>query len=247
MRKQELLGPLLVAVLTVLAIGAWSFVFATQGGGSGPTPAAATASSDPSSDSGADTGTGVVVVGDSWTDPRTQPAGSFVSVAAEQLAWQPTVLAGGSGTGYLSRGPAEAGTFAERLDQQTADPEVDLVVVQGGSADEPFLVANPTISLADAARRTVALAHERYAEAEVVVLGPVLGPTPGPVLRSIDRTLGRAARASDATYVSPLRRGWLTGEDAATSLDETTGLPNTLGRARLADRFETAVRALPVS
>ncbi len=236
MRRQEVVGPALVAALTVCVIGAWGYVFATHGGSLDATPSAVTASSDPSA------GVSVVVVGDSWTDPRTQAAGSFVSVAAERLAWQATVLEGGSGTGYLSRGPTETGTFAERLDDQPADPEVDLVVVQGGSADEPFLVANPTISLDDAVRRTIALAEERFAEAEVVVVGPVVGPTPGPVLRTIDRTLGQVAAMSEATYVSPLQEGWLVGDDATTSLDPATGLPNALGRARLADRFAGAVR-----
>ncbi len=254
MRRQELLGPVLVVALTLFAVASWSYVFVSQDQrvtSSDPSPVAATASSAPigSMPSAVDDPDvlSVVVVGDSWTDPQSQPGGSFLTVAAEQLGWTPTVVEDGTGTGWLSRGPDEAGTYAERLRDQEADLSVDLIVLQGGSLDESILIANPTISLRQAADKTLALAKRRYADAGLVVVGPVAAPGSGPVLDRIDRTLARASDAAGATYVSPLAQGWLGGADAPSYLDKATGLPTSQGRAVLADRFVAAVRDLPVS
>ena len=244
-----------MAVLAVLTVLVWSYAFvyafASRGddpAANEPGPLAATPSSaagDGTASTGDDGGGfDVVVVGDAWTDPRWQPAGSFLSVAAERLGWQARVIEDGGGTGYLSRGPAESGRFVERLRQQPVDPDVDLVVLQGGSADGPILSANPTIPLAAAVRRALEAAQEQHAGAEVLVLAPVTTPGPGADV-TIDRTLGRVARSAGAEYLSPLRRGWLTEGDG--SLDVATGLPGPLGRARLADRFTAAVEDLALT
>ena len=251
MRGQELAGPAFVAVLTLTAVVAWSYVYVSADDTSAAAPpTAATASSAPGGSSGAGSDPdeiSVVVVGDGLTDPQTQAGETFLGVAAERLGWSASVVEDGAGTGWLSRGPSEAGTFAERLGDQAPDDEVDLVVLQGGSADEPVLAANPTIPLGRAVHRTLRLAEEQYAEAELVVLGPVVAPSAGQVLRTIDETLGRVAGSDDATYVSPRELGWLAGADAEGTLDATTGLPDALGRERLADRLEAAVGDLPAS
>lgn len=195
--------------------------------------------------------TSAVFLGDGWTDgvaaePITR---GYAFVAGDSLGWSFQIVPGGLGTGYLSAGSLGAGTFLSRLQGESRDREVDVVVLQGGLADEALLAADPRVPFAEAVRLTVRQAARTYPRAEVLLVGPVspTDPDPSPQLLRMDRTLTRVAKEDPErrTYLSPIDEGWFgTSSTLQRYVDPEADAPNTAGHAYLARQFSGAVRSL---
>ena len=183
----------------------------------------------------------VLLVGDSYSEgygaePETE---GFAFRVAGPLGWSLTRDGIGS-TGYLNRGPRNQGTYRERLLRHPAGA-FDLVVLQGGSNDEERSSAEIKEAVAETAR----VVHERYPQAQLLLMGPV-SPygSPPPERARVNLALVELSHDTSVLYLNTMAENWfLDGEDA-TMVNPANGHPDNAGYARIAERFVTDVRSL---
>lgn len=183
----------------------------------------------------------VLLVGDSYSEGYgAEPVSEgFAFRVAGPLGWSLTRDGIGS-TGYLNPGPRHQGTFRERLLRHPAGA-YDLVVLQGGSNDEE----RSSAEIKEAVAETVRVVHERYPQAQLLLMGPV-SPygSPPPERAKVNLALVEYSHDTSVLYLNTMAESWfLDGEDA-TLLNPANGHPNNAGYARIAERFVTDVRAL---
>ncbi|WP_375387201.1 hypothetical protein [uncultured Amnibacterium sp.] len=171
------------------------------------------------------TGPSVVVIGDGTT---TQAA-SGVAAAQRWTGVLEAALGGtvttdaAAGMGYAAKSDAGV-TFVTAAAKVPAD--TDVVVFFGGAADEDVA----TLSVARAATQAYAAAKQQAPDAEIVVIGPAISGGVGTAtLTSLRATLKSSAAIAKATWIDPMREGWLPASaqqaDSATDLtaaDERT-------------------------
>lgn len=176
-----------------------------------------------------------VLLGDSLTAGRGNPAGTATAlqVAARRLRWRATVLAA-PGSGFTAGG---AQAFGPRLAREvTVAP--DVLVLQGGSSD----TAVTAEQLTRAVTAVVDQVQRRFPRTRIVLVGPVAmeQPPDGQLVR-VDRVLGAVARAQRVAYVDPIRAGWVTADNAPGYTATTGYYPNRAGHAYLGARLATAL------
>lgn len=174
-------------------------------------------------------GTRVVFLGDSWTAGygATNPdAEGFAHVVSDTLQYTSS-FDDVSGTGYTNEGPSGQDSYLSRLARLPADPNVQLLIIQGSGND----AGQDQTALRQRARATVAQARTTYPNAVIVVIGPA--PLRFPLKGDIplmDASLFAVARAQGAHYISPYTAGWFTAENAAQLIDpDKLYHPNTEG------------------
>lgn len=171
----------------------------------------------------------VYAIGDSWAAGLyADPAHALIQDAADDLGMTAEVD-GQSGSGYLNA-PEGTSTYPDRAAHIPVGTEADLVIVQGGSNDDP----DDLSALPAAVDRTIAAVRGALPHAEVVLLGP--GPDPWPVTSdqtAVDRILTEQARRMHVHYISPMQEGWFTADDIDDIIDPVTHHPTASGDAVL--------------
>lgn len=256
-RLQVVLG----VVCAVLLVAVFGFALHLQGGRyDGPTPAsapmsptAATAEVDhfpigpklhlPKNPK-------VLVFGDSWAAgyaavPYTD---GFMYLTARKLRWRMTITEGGSGTGWLVGNPDKSvGNYAQRIRAQHPDRSVDLVVLQGSINDSRNDNAS-SLAFNSVVEAAVKAARSRYANAQIVVVGPLPPTYAGSgVLKHLDDRLNyEADRLHTFDYISPVQEGWISTDAARAKYINADAQyhPNNAGHALLAELFMADLRKL---
>ena len=189
-----------------------------------------------------DPGSAALFFGDSWTwgysaEPPTE---GMAYTAAAELELDATVD-GVPGTGFVSPGPGNEGSFARRLTALDLDAVPELVVLQGGTNDTESTPEN----IAAALTAAVDVVEKRWPEATLVVVGP--GPRTWPAehrLSVVDAVLSGTAADLGIDYISPLAERWITEATAPTVLDQSTSHPGTAGHAYLGRELADSIREL---
>ncbi|MET1052158.1 MAG: SGNH/GDSL hydrolase family protein [Mycetocola sp.] len=187
-------------------------------------------------------GSDALFFGDSWTwgYSAEPPTAGMAYTAAAELELDATVD-GVPGTGFVSPGPGNEGSFARRLTALDLDAVPELVVLQGGTNDTESTPEN----IAAALTATVDVVEKRWPEATLVVVGP--GPRTWPAeqrLTAVDAVLSGTAADLGIDYISPLAERWITEATAPTVLDQSTSHPGTAGHAYLGRELADSIREL---
>jgi acyl-CoA thioesterase-1 len=187
-------------------------------------------------------GTKAVFFGDSWTagyGAEVPKEGGFAYVAAKALQVDATFYQGG-GTGYVNPGKEGKGAYLERFKKLPLDPDVKLLVMQGGLNDENKELGNlvPTI------RDTFTEAKAKFPNAQVVVMGPLVPVRiPGLDIQIIDNTLHDLSRQAGFYYVSPQAEVWLDAVTIQKYIDPAKeNHPNTAGHKYVTERLLAAIK-----
>jgi lysophospholipase L1-like esterase len=190
-------------------------------------------------------GAKVVALGDSWAQATgaTSPDKGWLQLTARHFGWSLTVVPDGGGTGYLTPGPNNAGTYPQRLAKQPVDRSVDLVIVEGGVNDATL----PKVDHADPAiARTFREARAKYPQAQLLAVAEVsTAPIPWPGLVTIsDEIAHEAAVASPPVpVIVPIQDHWLGGRFMHRG-GPLNGHPTDHGYAVLSHLLEHAVSGL---
>lgn len=186
-----------------------------------------------------DPGTKTLFFGDSWTagraaNPQTE---GFAYKTGQALNLNFTVDANGSGTGYQNVGPTNAGTYNTRLSAYPVDPELRLLVLQGGLNDPG--AGNSLAGFVDAVNATLATAKAKFPNAQIVLMGPISPTLPaGPDIMTVTASLRGIAEANGLRFVSGVQEKWLTPENLDQMIDASKARhPSTAGHAHLAQRL----------
>lgn len=169
----------------------------------------------------------------------TSPGAAYPTLLADQLHRSLTVDAI-SGTGFQNPGRHHGGTFLERIGLLPTDPAPRIVIIQGGRDDTLF----PIDREYGAALETIEAAQHRFAQAQVVVLGPI--PAFLPVSTSVvavNDAIARACRAAHAGYVNAVAAGWITPQNVHRYAGSVRGHPNDAGYAYIAAKLLAALPA----
>jgi lysophospholipase L1-like esterase len=149
-----------------------------------------------------------------------------------------------AGTGFQNPGRKGLGTFAQRIRTDAATPSPQAVLIQGGRNDLHY----PLSREFDAVLATIRLARARFAQARIVLLGPV--PARVPVSRRMSRlcnSIARAAAAGRASFINPVAEHWITEANEHRYIGNIPGHPNDAGyryiARRLLDALPTALAA----
>jgi hypothetical protein len=188
---------------------------------------------------GAPAGAGrIYAIGDSWAaGAYADPAHALIQDAADDLGMS-AVVDGESGSGYL-HAPGSTSPYPDRAARIPAGTEADLVILQGGSNDDP----DDLSALPAAVTRTVVAVRGSLPHARIVMLGP--GPDPWPVTgvqTEVDRILADTAARLHVRYISPLQEGWFTASDVDDIIDPVTHHPTVSGDAVLGARLAQELR-----
>lgn len=184
-----------------------------------------------------------VIFGDSWTVgyAANPQAKGYAYLAGAALEWDNEVD-GASGTGYLNPGNEGRGTYLDRLRGRDIDPDMQVVVIQGGlnDADKEFA------DFPDAAGAVLAEAKVKFPNAQIIVLGPAPAELPvWTVLTNIDYALQDAASDAGAYFISAIVGLWITPSNYDEVIDATkSNHPSTAGHALLGERVTAAIREL---
>ena len=210
-------------------------------GARGAGGSASTEAESPAADA-IDPGSPALFFGDSWTwgYSAEPPTAGMAYTAAAELHLDATVD-GVPGTGFVSPGPGNEGTFAERLTKLDLAEEPELVVLQGGTNDTESTPEN----IAAALTATIDVVDARWPDAAVIVVGP--GPRTWPSeqrLTAVDAALSGASEGLGVDYISPLGERWITEATAPTVLDQTTSHPSTAGHGYLGRELASSIREL---
>ncbi len=143
--------------------------------------------------------------------------------------------------GYFARGPEQAPTFAESVQQADEGP-YDVAVFFGSSSDSGAGQAS-TRSGAAAAYATV---QERWPDAKLLVIGPAwVGGISPPDVRANRDAVAAAADEVGATFLDPLDEGWFADP---TELIGSDGVhPTHEGHRRMASLIAPRLEALLAS
>jgi hypothetical protein len=180
----------------------------------------------------------IYAIGDSWAaGAYADPAHALIQDAADDLGMS-AVVDGESGSGYL-HAPGSTSPYPDRATRIPLGTEADLVILQGGSNDDP----DDLSGLPGAVTRTVAGVRRALPHARIVLLGP--GPDPWPVTAlqtRVDRILAATAARLHLRYISPLQEGWFTASDIDEIIDPVTHHPTVNGDAVLGARLAQDLR-----
>lgn len=181
-----------------------------------------------------------VFFGDSFVAGKGLQQGQLtaVQVAAKQLGWDATFLAG-DGSAFTTGGKRGSQPYALRLRALTTAPAV--LVLQGGASDTG---AAPE-ALASAAAAVLKDLAARFPATTVVMLGPVAmeQPPDGQLVR-VDATLRAVAQARKLRYLDPIREHWITPENSGGYTASSGFYPNAAGHAYLGGKIAQALRHL---
>ena len=179
------------------------------------------------------TGVQAVVLGDSFSAGKGNPAGTptALELAAHALDWKTTLLVA-KGSGFTTSGAS----VANRLAAITSAPTV--LVLQAGASDT---AASPE-ALTAAAGAVLDTVHRRFPTTRVVIVGPFAmeQPADGQLVR-VDRTLSAVAKAHRVAYVDPIASGWITPANAGDLTASTGFYPNAQGHVYLAEQLQAAL------
>jgi hypothetical protein len=183
--------------------------------------------------------TPILFIGASYTagvGART-PGDGFAPRVARDLG-RPAYIDAVPGSGFLNPAGIRGGEFAARLRRLRLPGRPGIVLFQGGRNDTGY----PGPALARAADEALRLAGALFPGAQVVVLGPVPGHLPvSSALLSVDATLRAVATRDGATYVDPIRAGWMTHGNLPGFSGVVRDHPNDVGYAYVARRVVTAL------
>jgi lysophospholipase L1-like esterase len=190
----------------------------------------------------------VMFLGDSYTmgDRGTPPEHTYASAAARLLGWQ-VIVAGRSGTGFVTGGRT-AQAFGLLFESQLGwRPAPDLLVVSGGHNDWN----KPPRQVAAAAREILERARGRWPETRMALIGPFWGdqsPTPGAL--AVRDALRGLAKELGVPFIDPIAGRWITGDRAqgggnAPRFIKPDGVHPTLaGHRHLATRLADDIKRL---
>lgn len=254
--------------LAVVAVGSWVFIFIDRGGGvpadqagySAVPASSPSASATTPSPSATPTptptaapkitlpeGASAVIVGDSWAAGyAAQPTSEgFAPLTADAMGWDLTNL-GVGGTGYVSAGPDNEGTYAERIADRAVNRTVDLVILQGGLSDATTADASGVTA---GATKAISAAKTTWPSAQVVVLGPCPDLLPASkTLKSVDSQLAAVTSTQRLHYLSCLKEGWINSSNFDEVIDTNSqDHPSTDGHAYLATKVEAGLREFIVT
>lgn len=164
----------------------------------------------------------------SWTSRAWQVLGSRGSRISANVAAE-----GRAGYGV----PGDHGSIFEDLTARAVQPDDTLVVFFGSRNDQSV---DPGL-MAEKARNTLDLAHQRAPAARLLVIGPPWPtadvPIPMLVIRDI---LGAAAGAAGATFIDPIAEHWFVGRPDLIGPDGVH--PNDAGHQYMADKIAPLIR-----
>jgi len=188
-------------------------------------------------------GTKSMFFGDSWTAgyaaaPSTQ---GYAYLTAAQLQWDNKVDAV-SGTGYQNPGPSNTGNYATRLTKLPDDPELQVLVLQGGLNDG----SQAPEGFRQAVLDTLDVARTKFTAAKIVILGPSTPVIPASSgLASINSKLYQIADEQKLNYIAPINEVWINSDNYASVIDTSAqNHPSTAGHAYLAEKTVAALRAI---
>ncbi|REE96499.1 SGNH/GDSL hydrolase family protein [Thermomonospora umbrina] len=189
----------------------------------------------------------VFVLGDSYTAGiRAVPAEqTYAAETARRLGWQ-VVIAGHSGTGFVTRGRVGMDFGALFEAQLSWRPAPDLIVISGGHNDQHTRTLPQVGAAADRLLRAVK-AH--WPETHVVLMGPLWGGTPPPAALRVRDALRGTARGLRVPFVDPLVEPWITGHFKKNGnarrfvMSDGTHF-NAAGHRHVAERFVAELRRL---
>ena len=162
-------------------------------------------------------GTKTLFFGDSWTAgyaaaPSTQ---GYAYLTAAQLQWDNKVDAV-SGTGYQNPGPSNTGNYATRLTKLPDDPELQVLVLQGGLNDG----SQAPEGFRQAVLDTLDVARTKFTAAKIVILGPSTPVIPASSgLASINSKLYQIADEQKLNYIAPINEVWINSDNYASVID----------------------------
>ncbi|SDL00859.1 Lysophospholipase L1 [Nonomuraea maritima] len=147
----------------------------------------------------------VMFLGDSFTvgSGPVPPWETYASETARLMGGQP-IIAGASGTGYLSEGRVGR-TFQRSFEVELAwRPAPDLLVIAGGHNDRRW----SAVKVRKAADRLLAEVRGHWPGTDVVVVGPLWMGEPPKKAYEVRDVLAKAARDGGVAFVDPMARRW---------------------------------------
>jgi len=186
-------------------------------------------------------GTKTIIFGDSWTAGYTanplSKGYAFSTIEALQLDGD---VQGGPGTGYLN--PGQAGTtFSQRFATLPADPELDLLIIQGSVNDQNA----DKSTLGAVVDKLIADAKAKFPTADLVILGPAPSDAPAnPGIIQLDDIIRNRAKLASVHYISPLAEEWITTANEEQVIDQKTQHPSNDGHAYLASKLVDSLKKL---
>lgn len=191
-------------------------------------------------------GTKALFFGDSWTAGKaaTPSTEGFAYVTGRGLGLNFTVDANGSGTGYQNAGPDKAGTYNQRLAAYPIDPDLKLLVLQGGLNDPG--AGQSLNTFGDAATATLATAKTKFPNAQIVIMGPISPTLPaGPDILTVTASLQGIAESNGLHFISGIQEQWLTAANLDQMIDASKARhPSNAGHAYLAQRLTDDLKKL---
>lgn len=225
-----------------------------------PSSSASTSSASPNASPAAEAGTQpflpaldlprrpkVQIIGDSWTYgyAATPTSRGYAFLASKTLGWDATISTIGSGTGYVNEGDDGAGTFKDQISRLRTDPDVDLLVIQGGLNDWRTADQN---TYGRIVRATITTGRQKFPHAEILLMAPLwpgLGDGPRE-LKSVGDIVSAEAIGAHAYLVNPASEDWFDTDRSVRRYVDHAKLdhPNTAGHAYLASQLVDDVRLL---
>lgn len=180
----------------------------------------------------------LLVFGDSWTEGvAAQPTTQGFAYQVGRALNVETVVAGVGGTGYVNPGPNGDGDYPRRMTRAASDPAVTLLLLQGGTYD----VEKPA-GVGDAVRETIANAHTKFPNAQIVVIGPIpINPDSSGYAR-MSSNIGYEAGQGGAYFISPVVRKWINDQTFPGFLDSSNNHPTTAGHSYIATMILGSLR-----
>jgi lysophospholipase L1-like esterase len=177
----------------------------------------------------------LLVVGASYTQglgARPQTSG-YAYLLGSALGYDTTVD-GVAGTGFLNNGPHDQGTFAQRISHEPSSLDPGLVLLQCGRNDLGY----PDLALRRAVVRTISLVRQKYARAEIVMLGSIPGDAPVPPdLERLQSSFSDTAKSLGVAFIDPIAQDWITIHDVHGYTGAVPQHPNNAGYAYIAARI----------
>ncbi|MFI0355584.1 SGNH/GDSL hydrolase family protein [Actinomadura sp. 9N407] len=151
----------------------------------------------------------VMFLGDSYTvgDRGNLQEYTYAAAAARLLGWQ-VIVAGRSGTGFVTAGRAGQ-AFGLLFESQLGwRPAPDLLIVSGGHNDWN----KPPQQVAEAARDVLERARKRWPDTRVAFIGPIWGnQSPPPGALNVRNALRGVAQQVGVPFIDPIAERWITG------------------------------------
>ena len=179
----------------------------------------------------------IAFVGDSWTEGygATPETLGFAYLTAQHFQ-ATAVIHSAAGSGYGNPGKRGKGPYLKVFTDMPVDTAARLLIVQGSGND------GGQLGLGNTMRDTLTVAHRKFPNAAVVVLGPMIATSRQyDMIVSTNSPLVWAARQTGSYVINATGRNWITPRIIDDYIDPLTEHPSTVGHHYIAVKLVQAL------